>query len=229
MELGTLLHAMVLEPETYLDRVAVWDGDRRGKAYAEFVAANPGMILIKPEDDLALTRMRDAVLDNPYARALCNAKGQREACAIWNTTLGFQCKARIDYLNTDAMILVDLKTCRSVDEYAWARAACELKYDVQAAWYRWGFEVVTGKKCSVAFVAVENEGLHRCRVFTLPPDVLARADSAIADLLPLWAEARTSGVYPDVEFNDPTEVVWPAYANRDVGTKEIADDADVPF
>ena len=44
MDLGTLLHALVLEPDTFPDRVAIWDGDKRGKAYAEFEAANAGEI-----------------------------------------------------------------------------------------------------------------------------------------------------------------------------------------
>ena len=228
MDLGTLLHAKILEPETFLDRLAIWEGGvRRGKAYDEFEAANAGRIIIKPDEAATIARMADAVMDNRRARVLFNAAGERECVAIWNTRLGFQCKARIDYLNTDEMILVDLKTCRSADDGAWARAAEDLKYDVQAAWYRWGFEHVTGKPCKVAFVAVENEGLHRCRVFMIPPDVLAVCDEAFANLLPMWGEARKSGAYPDIEFNDPTEVIWPAWSNRTV-YKEPTDD-DVPF
>lgn len=230
MDMGTLLHALVLEPETFLDRVAIWDGDKRGKAFADFEAANSGRIIIKPPQHEALAAMRDSIMDHRHARALVTGKGERECVAIWNTSAGLRCKARIDFLNTERRVLVDLKTARCCDESAWVRqSAVPLKYDVQEAWYRWGFQAATGQPCTMAFVVVENCDRHRCRVFTLPPDAVNEAGAAIRSLLPHWAEAQRTGVYPDEIHNDPTEVEWPAWANRTPGVVEVASDDDVPF
>lgn len=229
MDMGTLLHALVLEPDTFPSRVAVWDGgDRRGKAYTEFAEANLGRIIIKPDQSTALARMRDSIMDHPHARALITGRGMREATAIFNTNAGVRGKARIDFLNTDANVLVDLKTARSCDPRAWARTAVQLKYDVQEAWYRLAFWVVTGKQPDMAFVVVENCDRHRCRVFTLPPDPINACTDAIAALLPKWREALDSGEYPDLPINDPTEIEWPAWAVRG-GLVEVMSDDDVPF
>lgn len=229
MELGTLFHALVLEPDTFLDRVAIWDGDRRGKAYAEFEAENAGRIIIKPDQHTALARMRDSVMDHPYARALVTGKGMREAVAIWDAKGGVRCKARIDFLNEELGVLVDLKTARTCNPRVWARqSAVALKYDVQEAWYRWGFNRVTKRPCTMAFVVVENQGRHRCRVLTIPPDAVRDAANAIDGLVSQWSAALASGVYPDLPTNDPTEIEWPAWAGRTAPAGVMSDD-DVPF
>jgi len=229
MDMGTLLHALVLEPDTFPSRVAIWDGDRRGKAYTKFAAANKGRIIIKPDQADSLARMRDSIMDHPQARALITGKGMREATAIFNGRAGVRGKARIDFLNTDANMLVDLKTARSCDPRAWSRnAAVALKYDVQEAWYRAAFYAATGHAPSMAFVVVENCDRHRCRVFTLPPGPVDACMDAIAELLPRWRDALASGEYPDIPINDPTEIDWPAWAVRG-GPVEVTNDDDVPF
>lgn len=229
MDMGTLLHALVLEPDTFLDRVAIWDGDKRGKPFTEFEAANAGRIIIKPAQHTALARMRDSIMDHPQARALVTGKGMREATAIFNARAGLRGKARIDFLNTEQDMLVDLKTARTCDPRAWTRtAAVPLKYDVQQAWYQAAFYAVLKRECRMAFVVVENCDRHRCRVFTLPPEPIDACLVAIAPLLDQWAEALQSGVYPDLPINDPTEVEWPAWASRLAPAGAINDD-DVPF
>lgn len=230
MKLGTLLHALVLEPETFPDRVAVWDGgDFRGGAYTEFAAANKGRLIIKPKQHTALARMRDSIMAHPQARALVTGKGMREATAIFNARAGLRGKARIDFLNTEQDMLVDLKTARTCDPRAWTRtAAVPLKYDVQQAWYQAAFHAVLKRECRMAFVVVENCDRHRCRVFTLPPEPIDACLVAIAPLLDQWAEALQSGVYPDLPINDPTEIDWPAWAMRG-GPVEVTSDDDVPF
>lgn len=229
MDMGTLLHALVLEPETFLDRVAIWDGAKRGTAYTEFAAANEGRIIIKPDQHTALARMRDSIMDHPQARALVTGQGMREATAIFNARAGIRGKARIDFLNTEQNMLVDLKTARTCDPRAWTRtAAVPLKYDVQQAWYQAAFHAVLRRECRMAFVVVENCDRHRCRVFTLPPAPVDACLDAIAPLLDQWAEAQRTNVYPDLPINNPTEVDWPAWANRNAPAGAINDE-NVPF
>lgn len=234
MELGTALHSLVLEPETFLERHPVYresktKGEGAKTKWAAFQKANEGKVILDPEDETKLALMRESIMDHPYARLLVTGKGERECVAIWNSDTGLRCKARIDFLNAERRVLVDLKTTCDASERAWARSAADFKYDVQAAWYQWGFGKVTGQSCTMAFVVVENSGMHRCRVFTLPPEAINAAGRAIRDLLPHWREAERTKTYPDIPHNDPTEIEWPAWATRTPGVVEIASEADIPF
>ena len=49
MEFGTAAHTMVLEPETFKDRYAVFSGEgtRASKEYKEFLAQNPNKSILK--------------------------------------------------------------------------------------------------------------------------------------------------------------------------------------
>lgn len=233
--LGTALHSLVLEPETFLDRHPIYrepknKGEGSKTKWEAFQAAHAGKIILNEDQEAKLARMRDSIMDHPYARLLVTGNGDRECVAIWNSAGGLRCKARIDFLNTERRVLVDLKTTNDASERAWARSAAQFKYDVQAAWYMWGFwAAMEHQDCTMAFVVVENDGLHRCRVFTLPPDAINAAGRAIRELLPHWREAEKTGVYQDIPHNDPTEIVWPAWAVRTPGVVEVASEADIPF
>lgn len=244
---GTLFHSLVLEPETFPDKIAIWTGGPKNKGegskkrWEAFQAEHKDRRIVDQSEADALAYMRDSVYDHPFARSIVTGKGQRECVAIWADKWGTRCKARIDFLNDELVILADLKSTAFISERLWAREAVKWQYHIQAAWYRFGFEQVIRKAPTFAFVVVESEGQHRCRVFTLPPAAYAVADEAIAGLLPKWAEANRTGEFPGetkydhnkqadvpIEDTDPTEIEWPAWASQLAPAGVMSDD-DVPF
>lgn len=224
LDTGTLLHAMVLEPDRASSLYAVWaSGDKRGKEYNAFEAEHPGRIIIKPGEYDDLCRMRDSIHAHKHARALLVADAQRECVATWKAAHGFVGKCRADFYNAERRMIVDLKTAASVDDREWTRAAVRFGYDVQQVWYTAGMSrALGGVPVSMSFVVVSKDD-YETRVFTLPPDFLQATAEAIKDLLGRWRAAVDSGVYPYPDRNDPTEVVIPGWAWRT--NTEVTDDA----
>ena len=196
MDLGTVTHAALLEPERLYDLIAVWDGGRKaGKAWDAFEAANPGRVIVKPRDINDVENMRDAVLAHPEAARLLALPGRSETPIFWtDPTTGLRCKGLLDRWADD--VLIDLKTTRSTDPRFFASQAARLGYHLQLAHYAAGIEALTGKRPEVYMIAVENTPPHDVAVYLLTDDILIPAAETIGGLLAKVAECRASGQWP---------------------------------
>lgn len=113
MQLGTLEHLLILEPDRE-DEVAVWSGGRRyGKAWDEFQAAHDGKLIVTQDQWDKAKAMAQSVYDHPQAAEFVTAKDR----AVEQTWLfrycGLLCKVRTDLFAMGAC--VDLKTCADVN------------------------------------------------------------------------------------------------------------------
>lgn len=123
LDFGTLVHSVVLEPET-LDRYTVLDAAKIGvksdgtpaqnptmtaawkRAVAE--AAEAGLTVVAQADWDKAHRMAEAVKAHPEASELLYGEGQSEVSAFATDENGVKVKARFDRLTPGA--IVDLKT-----------------------------------------------------------------------------------------------------------------------
>jgi len=168
MQLGTLVHSMVLEPDT-VGRLyaAAPKFDRRtteGKARAaEFEAASGGKTVVDMDTFQKAQRMADAVRQHPVASKLF-VGGHAEVTLQWEQ-YGVPCKARLDYWHPDHEI-VDLKTAQDASPEGFAKAVGNFRYHIQAAHYLEGVSHshVTGP---FKFVVVESEAPFAVAVYTL--------------------------------------------------------------
>ena len=104
MALGTAVHALVLEPEQAMERLAVIPSDinRRtndGRArYAEFIEASKGKTVLTLDDLGTAYKIRDAVLAHGSAADCVRLiTGQSEVVMVWtDPDTGLTCKARVD-------------------------------------------------------------------------------------------------------------------------------------
>lgn len=174
--LGTLTHLAVLEWDEYRRRVFVApDVDRRTKAgkaeWTEFCDAAEeveGSIVATEEQDLKARAMREAVMAQPFARALL-ADGQAETTLLWERE-GVQCKARPDWLCAGHEVTVDLKTAADASEDAFAKAAGRFSYHIQDAWYSDAANDCGLGARAFVFLVVESDPPHAVALYQLDDD-----------------------------------------------------------
>ena len=134
--LGTAVHAIVLEPETVTDAIAVAPSINRrtnaGKAeWDEFQHLSAGKTIVTREQWTTAQAMAERVLDDPQAKeALTGGKAEQ---SVFSDYHGFPIKARPDYWT--GSLMVDLKTTRDASPHGFQKQAAQLAYHIQAAHY----------------------------------------------------------------------------------------------
>lgn len=155
--LGSALHCLVLEGDVFNDTYIYFTGDRRGKVYNEFVAANPGKIILTEKEWITVHRMFKAVVtfaDYPLWAALQSSK--REMSVFWtDEETGVQCRVRFDALCAPYANF-DLKSTTDARPEYFIKQAVRLDYDLQAAMYTEAARRFTGEILPFYFVAIED-------------------------------------------------------------------------
>ena len=160
-EKGTLLHTLLLEPDTFAQRYAIGpDVDRRTSEWKTRALEVAPRELIKPEEHRAALGQVAGILADPERRQLF-ARGEPEVSAYWrDEETGLLMRCRPDWVHPaghNAVILIDAKTCGDASPAQFARQVARMGYHRQAALYSDGY----GKAAGVAvvgfiFVAVET-------------------------------------------------------------------------
>lgn len=200
MRLGRLVHGLVLGGPS---APVIYEGERRGKAWADFQADHPGAeIVTRAEADKAQP-IADAVLADVAASALLRLPGAiTEQRIEW--PLGEVIAAGTpDLFDPATGILVDLKTTRDAEPRRFQRSAWSYQYHAQLDWYAEGLRAHghTVRECYL--VAVETAAPYGVSVH--------RLDSAALEdgrrLWSSWLERFRVCLAADH---------WPGYADRPV-------------
>ena len=198
MRFGALVHALVLGGE-----VTVWDGERRGRDWAQFRAENDGALIVtRSEHDRAI-EIADAIRTHERAAAILS--GDRELEIQWQ--IGDRaCVSHLDALGGDTLegiVLGELKTTTCVEPYKFKRACLGMSYHGQLGMYADAAQDI-GRPVSSAFiVGVEVSPPYAITILRLTP----RALEAGRKLYRGWLERLRV-----CEENDS----WPAYCQADV-------------
>jgi hypothetical protein len=196
MVLGSAVHAMVLEPDTFEDTYAIYDGKvRKGKAWDSFSADNDGKeILTGAEFDTA-SRVSLSVLGQTVTAGIFR-ETEKELSLIWiDETTGLKCKARIDSLG---QYLVDLKTTSADTPQAFMSAAAKYFYHSQMAFYARGADALGLAYDGVKIVAAQTKGLYESFVVNVPEQTLLDGGEFIDKWLQMVVECEEAGEYKGV-------------------------------
>lgn len=210
---GTLIHAVVLEPDSvgsryYLDP----DGDGRTKAVkdarAEAAALNPGKIPVRKADLDVAVAVRDSVYSHKAAKALLGADGEIERSIFWtNRDTGEVCKARLDKLSQTKAFVADLKSTRDASPTAFAKSIVNYRYDVQAVHYAEPVDL------RFVFIAVEKLPPYAVAVYAASPEIQRFGKGRRDPNLRTYAECRASGRWPSYP-ETIQHITLPAWAFR---------------
>lgn len=193
MELGTLVHSLVLENRR--DFAVAPACDRRtsaGKAeWAAFCDANLNKTVVTEEEGSLIEGASSA------AKALLQKVVTKdiELSMYWDRS-GVQCKGRVDLVGklNGEPVLVDLKTVTRISGFD--RSFYEFRYDVQAEWYRHGFSKLTGIPANFVFLVVDMEAPHLCQFVFPSSEVLQHAYQVVEDDLAQWKICTELDVWP---------------------------------
>jgi len=202
-DLGSAVHAMVLEPEKELVRRG--PADRRGDKWrdAKLAADLDGLILLpEAEYDLAETIAKSAIAHMP---AWMDVPRIAEASFFaLDSTTGVNIKCRPDlYIESEGLV-VDLKTCASASPRLFARDVHNYGYAIQAAFYLRVLQEAGFEANRFVFLAVEKEPPFAVGLHEIEPDYLNYADAVITDTLLKIRDATKEDDYktgwPEINF-----------------------------
>ena len=233
MVLGLAFHTLALEPETFDDCYAVWDGARRyGKVWDAFVAEHEGKTILRAKDIAKAQRMSRAVREHPAASALL-AGAEVEFTTQWtDVATGIKCKAMSDAYDPTTRTLIELKSTATISRQRLAAQVVRMGWDFQLAHHRAGC-IANGRPVDqVCIIAVESGGIHDVRVYRIP----IATDLVLGDIkrrraLALLAKCRAENRWPG-QSDDIEDLNLPPWADPDHGTDDendmiiIEDEAD---
>src|SRR3990167_1343068 len=179
--------------------VVGFDGQRRGKEWQAFAAANAGAICLNKTEYEQVAGMSDAL--QRHHEALDLLSGERQKLLEWSIN-GRQCAGTPDAFTAGR--IAELKTCRSAhpDRFVWD--ARRLGYAAQISWYMEGLLQSGRPRPDTAFiVAVESIAPHPVTVFVLTDRALDQGNRTWR----LWFELLRACEESDA---------WPAYAEQAV-------------
>ena len=210
MQFGTLVHSMILEPDTVPALYHVMQADprtktgktERGKALEE------GKTIVSASDFAKAQAMQARVQAHPAASWLLGLPGKSEVSMFWElqTEDGRtrQCKARADRIAQigDGEVIIDLKThSGTVSTSELERTCAKFGYHRQAAWYADGYERIAGKPClGFYFVFVSTTAPHLVTAGKMNDEACAIG----------WGDClKAEKILTDCEARDE----WPSYAD----------------
>lgn len=216
MEMGTLVHRMILEPGL-VGNIAVWGEEenqktRRGKVWDGFRELHKdNLILTVAERDDALGQTQ-AVLNHAPIFKYARAEGPTELSLFWRhpfTRRRF--KARIDKLIPETHTIFDLKTTCDCHSYRFGAQAYRLGYHIKIAHYCEGYEVLTGAKPHAVLGAMDSKKPYESAVYRVTEDVRLQGLEERDTLLGRIDDCEKAGRWP-AEYDQESDLILPPWA-----------------
>ena len=212
-DLGTAVHAMVLEPEKELVRRG--PADRRGDKWKHAkMAADFDDILLLPEAeyDLAEVIAQSVIAHTP---AWLDVPRTVEASIFASDPItGVDIKCRPDiYIEADGLI-VDLKTCASASPRIFTRDVHAYGYNLQAAFYLRTLRAAGLPAERFLFLAAEKEPPYAVCLHEIDPDYLDTSDAIITKTLLAIRDATEKGLYT-TGWPEVNVIARPAWISAD--------------
>jgi hypothetical protein len=159
MRMGSAVDAIIFGTCGVVD----YAGQRRGKEWQAFAAANAGSICLNNTEAAQVRGMAKALEQHSDAMYLLNGKRQQKF--RW-TLAGRECEGTPDsYYPT---ILSDLKTCESSQPERFPYKARRFGWSAQLAWYEAGLRAAgLAEPTVLCLVAVESRAPHPVTIFEL--------------------------------------------------------------
>lgn len=200
--LGTAIHSIILEPDTWDTGYAINPGIERrsnaGKAeYAAFLAENAGKTIISDDQAQACYAIRDAVYRDPLAAGLLRGGKAEQTVYSIDKETGELIKCRMDYLPDNGSMIVDVKSTDDASPAGFGKSAANYRYPVQTAWYNHVLDEAFGEHPPHwVFLAFEKEPPYVIGVYFAQPEDTARAAIAARRDFMRIIEAKRSGFWP---------------------------------
>lgn len=215
MDVGSAFHTETLGvgQEVAVIDAASWRGKEAEAAQAKARAEGKAPILAKTVP--TIQAMAQAVREHPTAGRLLEQPGRNELSLFWHDPdWGIGRRVRLD-THTDSGVIVDLKSCVSVDRHKIQRSIIDFGYDLSAAFYQ---DVARGCGLEVsayALVFVEKTEPYRVRVVELAGAFIERGRVLADNAMQIYLDCREADSWPAYDEPDFTTIYPPAWAREE--------------
>ena len=195
MDLGSVAHELILRGgDNRITVIDAYDWRKKSDQEQRKTIRAKKLIAVNRTELREAAKIATAVRSHELASAILS-EGIPEQSLYWvDEDTGVTRRGRIDWLRPNA--IVDVKTCADASPAGFAKAAANLAYHQQAAWYVDGIRALTGEERPFIFVAVEKCEPYLVGVYTLDDEALSIGREKNRRALELFAECESSGVWP---------------------------------
>ena len=152
-----------------IERKTLSMATKAGKAWR---ATSCGQILDRAEYDKILA-MQDAILNGPFSKLLTGGRAEVAMYAKCKHTDLLK-RGKADYVNTEAGVIVDVKTTKDAGVDGFGRSIEKFRYNVQAAYYLDLASQITGREFSdFVFLCVESTEPYVTACYRLHDDAVS--------------------------------------------------------
>jgi len=196
MEIGTAIHAAILEPDRYAAQymLLVDVHARTASEYKQAIKTHTSECVLVSHEADHIAGMQESVYANESAAKLLDDEGWCEVSAFVECPeTGVLLRARFDKL-TRYGIGIDLKKTRDARPDKFSRAVYDYRYHVQDAFYSHVYQLITGEPIKAfKIIAVEENMPHSTHVYQLDDEAKAEGARQFERNLADYAEAVNSG------------------------------------
>lgn len=200
---GTVAHLALLEPHL-LNTVSVFPGLRKaGKAYEQFIAENPGQLILSEAEKMKLDALVVAFHNHEKSNILENCDFEYTMCT---EIYGIKVKARADAINIEDGYIVDVKTTSydsGIDTFRDTIAS--FKYDLSAALYCLIAEHIYGKKFDFHFIVLSKQDMN-CGIYKTSSATLSKGVDKVYKALQIYQQCKLTGRW-ELDILDTEEEV----------------------
>ena len=169
MQFGSLVHKLILQPDTFGDDFAVFEGARRaGKAWQEFSQTNQDKTIIKQSELDAANNILNNAMKHDIVKTMLENATAKELELNWkHKEVNFKGFADIITTFEGKQCVVDIKTTTDAGK-RFERDLYYNDYKMQLAMYQDQF----GKDCEAYIIAIETTTPFNVQVYKLDDSLL---------------------------------------------------------
>jgi len=161
MTFGKAFHSLILEPEKFNAEYGMLGNcDLRtkiGKEYKkEFEGNNKDKTIISNESYNLILKMQNELVSSQLYREYLVSENCEVEKDIYFEYRGIDCRAKLDYINHDKKVIIDLKTIKECSDITQVERIIKYNYCRQAAFYKLAMKSL-GFDYKFMFVFVEKE------------------------------------------------------------------------
>jgi hypothetical protein len=218
--IGDSFHVATLEPERFEKEYAVLPANcspGSGKGMKErketflYDAEQKGQTILSQADYDTSRAMAAAVHSNQYAIDLLS-NGESELSGYWYDPENpdILCKLRMDWINKEERIIIDLKSTTDARYYQFRSSAFNNDYHMQSGWYLYGATHITKvEHKNFYFIVVEKEPPYGIKIYKADPEMINIGLLECQRALEIYADCLAKDEWPcygeGIEILSPPE------------------------
>ena len=230
MEMGTALHCRVLDGATAFDRQYVKKPDglslatKEGKAWKAELGRKKVLSEGGKDDPWGSVQgMTEALGRLAYFDPTQEDYIKHNEVSIYWEWEGVQCKARLDRVDIENSLVLDLKTTDSVEPELFTKKVVGLGYDFQAAAYSIAAEAAFGKPFKFIFVCVERKAPYTVSLFEVSDEMIEEGKRKFDRAIKIYNECQASGEWPNkpAMINKLTYPSWYRFMDQEEESDDL--------